>query len=854
MKTWHRRLFAALCLCIAGGAAALLGYFYFQFVSRQVYEESASHLTEIYGQVNRTFAGFLEKNWGNLSDWVHHLEIEDEEGVVTFIEGRREAWKFSEFYFLSEDGSYITVDGTRGRLLLEDAGERLFGEGEKIMDSEVPSSGEGFAVFAIPVPEGIYRGFSYQAIAMTYTNADMLHSLDVAAFSGKSRCFVIQTDGEVLLSPQTEDLVSGNYLDHLRKDSDLSGEEIDRLCGEWKNGGSGVGRCRIGGTVYYVSYQPVGYEDCVLLGIVPEAVASSSLMKLQRATVDVLVKLFLLAAAVFLAWLILRIRKLFQKSALELKYRELMFDTLSTSVDDIIMMLDQESWRMDYISPNIERLLGIPLEAAMKNAGLIGESVVNACGFISREEFSSIPAGGSRHWEREHMHQRTGERRWYREAVYHESIQGTEKFVIVMSDRTKERQMNQNLQEALDAARSANEAKSHFLSNMSHDIRTPMNAILGFAALLSRDADNGKKVREYTGKISSSGRHLLNLINDVLDMSKIESGKTSLNITEFSLAEILEEVHAILQPQARAKRQTLTFHLEEGYAGRLLGDRLRLNQILINLLSNAVKYTPDGGRIDLVVQKRTAPSPQYVHLHFLVKDDGIGMSRKFLETVFDPFAREESDVVRGIQGTGLGMAITKNLVELMGGLIQADSEPGKGSVFTVELTFALPEGAEKETAPFGGREEAFCGPGQDEAAAGEKGALEGLFLLAAEDNELNAELLVELLAIEGADCEVAENGQEVLERFVRSGPDEYDMILMDIQMPVMNGYESAKRIRACAHPRAKTIPIVAMTANAFAEDVKKALDSGMDGHLAKPVDPEEMKRFLGKLRKGRSGH
>ncbi|MCI8505071.1 MAG: response regulator [Lachnospiraceae bacterium] len=848
MKTWHRRFLAALCLCIAGSAAALMGYFYFRYVSRQVYEESAGHLTEIYGQVNHTFACFVEKNWGNLKDWVHHLETEDDAGVVAFIEERRKSWKFSEFYFLSKDGSYITADGMRGELFLEEAGGRLFEEGEEIMDSETLPSGEKVTVFAVPAPKERYRDFTYTAIAVSYTNGDMLKSLDVAAFSGRSRCFVVHTDGEVLLSPQTADPVDGNYLTHLRKDSDLSSEEVDELYEDWKRGGFGVIRCRIGGVVHYVSYQPVGYEDCVLLGIVPEAVASSSLMRIQRSTVDVLVKLFFLVSAVLIGCLIYRGQKKYRKSALELKYRELMFDTLSTSVDDIFMMLDRETWKVDYISPNIERLLGIPLKAAMENARLIGESVVHAYGFISREEFSAIPIHGSRHWEREHMHQKTGERRWYKEAVYHESIQDMEKFVIVMSDRTKEQQMNQNLQEALNAAHSANEAKSHFLSNMSHDIRTPMNAILGFAALLSKDADNGEKVREYTGKISSSGRHLLSLINDVLDMSKIESGKTSLNIAEFSLTELLEELQAIVLPQARAKHHVLTFHVEGKHMGKLLGDKLRLNQIMINLLSNAVKYTPKGGRIDFTVQEMSSSSPQYAHLHFIVKDNGIGMSREFLETVFDPFAREESDVVNNIQGTGLGMAITKNLVELMGGLIHVDSEPGKGSAFTVELTFALPEKTEHAAVSC----EASYGPGEEQASSEpnqEGTSLRGLSILAAEDNELNAELLVELLAIEGADCEVAENGREVLERFLQSGQDDYDMILMDVQMPIMGGYEATKKIRACAHPKAKTIPIVAMTANAFAEDVKKALDSGMDGHLAKPVDMESVRNLLGGLRK-----
>ncbi|MCI8464544.1 MAG: response regulator [Lachnospiraceae bacterium] len=844
MKTWYRRGLAALCLCIAGSVITLMGYFYFQYVSRQVYEESTSHLTEIYGQVNHTFAGFLEKNWGNLSDWVHHLQIEDEAGVVTYLEGRQESWKFSEFYFLSEGGNYITVDGSRGQLALEGDRDRLFHEGERIMTNEILTSGTGVTIFAIPVPKGTYRDFTYTAIAISFTNADMLHSLDVAAFSGKSRCFVVHTDGEILLSPQTADHISGNYLSHLKEDSDLKEEEVRKIQEDWKNGASGVLRCRLDGRVYYVSYQPVGYEDCVLLGVVPESVVSSSLLKIQRATADVMFKIFLVVSAVLLVWLVYRVRQQVRKSTLELKYRELMFDTLSISVDDIFLMLDKETWKVNYISPNVERLLGIPLKAARKNARLLGESVVNAYGFISKEEFAAIPVGESRHWEREHMHQGTGERRWYWEAVYHENIQGMEKFVIVMSDRTREQKLNRNLQEALDAARSANEAKSHFLSNMSHDIRTPLNAIIGFSVLLEKDADNGVKVREYTRKIATSSKHLLSLINDVLDMSKIESGKTSLNVTVFSLSELLEGLQSILLPQARAKRQILEFKVEGNPEEYLLGDKLRINQILINLLSNAIKYTPEDGRVVFTVQKMQAPSLQYTHLHFVVEDNGIGMSQEFLETMFDPFARELNETTSNIEGTGLGMAITKNLVELMGGVIQVSSELGKGSSFTVELTFALPEEIEGNRflhPELSGRKEE---PGETE-----ENPLEGLYILVAEDNDLNAEILMEMLSMEGARCELAVNGREALDLFLRSESDDYDMILMDVQMPLMNGYETTRQIRSCNHPRAKTIPIVAMTANAFADDVRKALDCGMDGHLAKPVDMEAVRSLLGRLRK-----
>ncbi len=965
MKAWYRRGFIGLSLCVIGLVILLLGNSYVHYVSQRVYVESTGYLAELYGQVNYNLHAFWERNWGNLDDWTHHLQIEDEKGVLTFLKSRQAFWKFSTFYFLAPGGRCLTPEGVEGTLTLEDAMDDLFLRGEPVIANEHLPSGQAITIFAIPVPQGRYRSFDYTAIAVSYTHDAMIQSLDVAAFSDQSMCYVMETDGRVLLSTHANG-GADNYLSYLRTCSNLDEAALDQLCLDWKRGGSGVFRCKIEGVSHYLSYQPVGYQDCILLGVVPEAAASTSLLQIQHATIDVLVKIFLLLGVFIVSFLISLGRRQTKKSVLELQYRELMFDTLSNNVDDIFLMLDKKTWRADYLSPNVERLLGIPLGSAEQNPRLLGESVVDAYGFISWEEFDAIPIHGCRHWEREHIHQKTGERRWYRETIYHESIQGMEKYVVVMSDRTQERQLNSNLQEALDAAKSANSAKSHFLSNMSHDIRTPMNAIMGFAVLLAKDADNPEKVRDYTRKISASSQHLLSLINDVLDMSKIESGKTSLNVAPFSLPELLEDLHTILLPQAKAKGQTLEFRVQGRPSEHLLGDKLRLNQILINLLSNSIKYTQDGGCIDFVVQELPQTAPQYAHLGFVVQDNGIGMSEEFLKIVFDPFARELNSTTSGIQGTGLGMAITKNLVELMGGVIHVTSKLHQGSTFTVELTFALPaqpsgeplwrrhgisrilvadddeevgrdiqalmqdtgitvhyvtEGsaaveaaveAQARGKPFHVILLDWKMPGQngvetaqqirtkleeripilvltsydwsdieDEARAagidaflpkpffistfqqaldslyGEEAlessseldhTLQGLLFLVAEDNELNAEILSEMLDMEGAKCELAVNGQEALEMFQRSEPGHYDMILMDVQMPVMGGYEATRQIRACGHPRAASIPIVAMTANAFTEDVRNALDSGMNGHLSKPIDMVAMKTLLSRLK------
>lgn len=533
----------------------------------------------------------------------------------------------------------------------------------------------------------------------------------------------------------------------------------------------------------------------------------------------------------------------------------------------------------------------------------------------------------------------------------------------IRKEREAEREIhNQRLAEALQAAQIASNSKTTFLSNMSHDIRTPMNAVLGFTTLLAKDADDPVKVREYTKKITASGQHLLSLINDVLDVSKIESGKVVLTIDEFTLSDLVSSVDAIIRPMAQARGQS--FHVEVSGIKHeyLMGDETRINQILINLLSNSVKYTPEGGSIWFRIIGLKQRSSQYEHIRIEVEDNGYGMTPEYLKTIFDAFTRAENSTTNKVQGTGLGMAITKNIVELMGGTIDVSSEVDKGSLFKVELEFRIPEGradhqfwekngiagmlvvdgdaktaesiqvlmkdtgirvdtvfdaeeavrlireesaeftydlilmdwnaagmegiraAEKlrevlpDTVPLlflasydaEGIEEALhmkntemlakpffvsafkekildmqTGRREDAPAETvEETTLEGLRFLAAEDNEINAEILVEILSIEGAECEVAENGRMAVERFTNAEAGEFDAILMDVQMPVMNGYDATRAIRSLAREDAAAIPIIAMTANAFAEDEKEALDAGMNVHLAKPIDIDLLKEVI----------
>ncbi len=403
----------------------------------------------------------------------------------------------------------------------------------------------------------------------------------------------------------------------------------------------------------------------------------------------------------------------------------------------------------------------------------------------------------------------------------------------IMEEREAEReQHNKQLTEALHAAQLASNAKTTFLSNMSHDIRTPMNAVIGFTTLLAKDAENPDKVREYTKKIMASGQHLLGLINDILEVSKIESGKLVLTEEEFALADLISSIDAIIRSMAGEKDQEFHVEITDIEHEHFIGDETRINQILINLLSNAVKYTQKGGNIWLRIIGLKQHSGQFERIRIEVEDDGYGMTQEYLKTIFDVFTRAENSTTNKVQGTGLGMAITKNIVELMGGIIEVFSEVDKGSLFRVEVELGISERRAEEQ-----------GKGKSPEAE-EEGSLQGLNFLAAEDNEINAEILSEILASEGAGCEIHENGRLVLERFMESEKGEFDAILMDVQMPVMNGYEATRAIRQLPREDADTIPIIAMTANAFVEDEKEALKAGMNVHLAKPIDVGMLKKVI----------
>ncbi len=394
---------------------------------------------------------------------------------------------------------------------------------------------------------------------------------------------------------------------------------------------------------------------------------------------------------------------------------------------------------------------------------------------------------------------------------------------------------NKALNRALHEAKEAGKAKSQFFSSMSHDIRTPLNAIIGMTSIAKEHIDDKSRVGDCLHKITVSSRHLLGLINDVLDMAKIESGKMNLTMEEISLEEILDSVSTITRMQAGEKNQHYSIETRDILSDRVICDGLRLNQILLNLLSNAIKFTPGGGSIKVNLwQEASAKDPDSVITHLTVSDTGIGMSPDFMETIFEAFTREDVKRIQKTQGTGLGMAITKRIVDAMGGSITVESEVNRGTTFFVTLEMKKGKAPDRKA----------------EHSSGEEISLNGMNILLAEDNDINAEIAITILEGNGASVTHGEDGLKAFRLFDQSEPGTYDVILMDLRMPNMDGLEATRSIRALERPDAKKIPIIAMTADAFSEDVQKCLDAGMSAHVSKPIDVDILKNTIVRLIRG----
>ena len=964
LKKWRRPAAALLALAVLLGGIC---YRYFLFMSQTVYRESTSHLSEILRKSDNMLNHLVSRNQMILHLWGGLLEnASSEEQIRSSLNEMQKETGCAALYFLASDGSCMTQDGEKSSLGSQtDLDTQLFAGEDVVVNAVLPGKPQ-MLVFACPEMSGTYRGFAYDAIAIAYYNDTVLSAIDNSAFEGTSHNYVVYPDGRVVLDSEadgengSEESVY-NFLAELRSSSNLSDKAFDALSDDFAQGRDGSKMLTLHGTRYYLVYENTGIQDWIMLSLVPVSVVNASMDTLWHRTVEIVVVIACLIMVLLIALIVHRSRDALRRRDTEILYRDELFTRLSRNVDDVFLMMDAETSRVDYVSPNIERLLGVPLEQVQQDIRALRALHPKDSPDHDKNFFAGIQCGEQCEWNADYAHQQTGERRWFHIVAMGSEVAGRTKYILVMSDRTADRKINQALSEAVAAAEAASRAKSTFLSNMSHDIRTPMNAIIGFTTLAVSNIDNQERVKDYLTKTLSSSRHLLALINDILDMSRIESGKLQLEETEVNLSEMLHDIKTIVGGQVHAKQLELYMDALDVTDEDVYCDRTRMGQILLNLLSNAIKFTPAGGTVSVRIRQLAGTVRDCAQYEFRVRDNGIGMSPEFAQKIFEPFERERTSTVSRIQGTGLGMAITRNIVEMMGGTIKVQTEKNRGTEFIICLPLRVQTGTRREEKiaelaglkalvvdddfntcdsvaklltrvgmraewTLSGREAvlrarqsielgdpcrayiidwrlpdmngievtrqirslnddtpiiiltaydwsdieaeakaagvtAFCSKPmflsdlrdtlltaighmqtaeEQDILPGKNADFRGRHILLVEDNELNREIAMTILHEYGFLVDTAENGAVAVEKVRTSDPGRYDLVLMDVQMPVMDGYTATQRIRALKDPARAAVPIVAMTANVFEEERKQAFDCGMNGFLSKPIVVEEL--------------
>ena len=821
-----KRLLVLLLVILLTAGVISAGFVYFGFVSQTIYEESTAHLSEIFHQANQTLYNLVSVNWSRMRMWAPYLEkTQSETDIIAYVNQAREESNFTDFYFISRDGDYITLEGKRGYLDLRTQLSLLILEQQPVVVNSVVPDKPEIMVFAVPTKQGTYRGFDYEAIAITYNNSDMVEALKISAFDGDASTFAVLPDGRVVVDNGSEDMQDiYNFLALLKDSGSLTDQEIGDLRHDFLSGNSGDMVFELNGRDYYLVYESADFQDWTVLGVVPAAVVNASMNKMQTITVFVVSGIVIALAVMLLLMVIQQNRQKLKQKDYELLARDELFSKISTNVDDVFLMMDARNLHVEYVSPNIEKLVGLSEQQVLGNIYEIENLVRQDESIHILDQLSEIKPGEQCEWNREYIHQKTGEALWFRVVVFCTDIQGAKKYILDLSDRTKEKKINQTLEDAVRNAENASRAKTIFLNNMSHDIRTPMNAIIGFTNI-ARKYDPKPEVMACLEKIGESSEHLLTLINDVLDISRIESGKIKFAPVPADITEVVNTVLSIMYGFLSNRSLSFFTNIEEPEATCVLADTVRIREVLVNILGNAVKFTEDGGSIHFETSYHPGADARHIMVRYRVSDTGIGMTEEFIEHIFDEFSQEENNARTHYKGTGLGMAITKRYVDLMGGTISVKSRKGEGSTFTVELPLELTDESNVQ-------KQGYSNTNVD---------LTGVKILLAEDNDLNAEIAMVQLEELGIRVTRAADGKEAVKTFAENPPGTFDLIFMDIMMPEMNGYEATETIRSMNNrPDCCSIPIIAMTANAFAEDVQASLDAGMNGHIAKPIVIDEV--------------
>lgn len=803
--------------------------------------ESASHLTEISRKIKLYIEEKIDADWRaiySIANSINSSNIYSDEELLAFVKRERDIWRITDVMICTENGYGVRLDGSvaPNDVVSETVFQtRRLGEYVTIQNSDMS--------YSIPLDTDItYKGSKIVAISVIQSLDTFIDNMGVSSFDGTAYMYLTQDNGAVI-SKLTHDnaLHVFNIMPLIMQEDPVPVSKGVTSTGDILTSDSPVVYMlnAPSGQKYLVS-TPISsnHKEMRLFYIAPEAAVNKNLNSFSNyvllLSITVIVA-FSVGAMLIFTILYRSRQKQFDK---ELTARERMFDLLVEKSKTAFGLFSVGAGAPLYISNNVGRIIGEPYYDIVKNGSVY--QMRNSSG--KESEAIKMLNEQMKKWDGTGEFRSSFLRNENSPSPAYFDVKlyplRSDEFVGIAEDVTPLYERETATREALAMAERANTAKSRFLSNMSHDIRTPMNAIISMTGFAMESINDPVRQIEYLQTLSESSEHLLNLINDVLDMSRIESGQVVIESDPFDIKAEMKRITDIARSLCASRHQLFIAEFEKIRHPAVLGDQVKLSQILMNLLSNASKFTPEKGAIRFIAEEIPALREDMVNIRFTVEDNGIGMSPADFEKIFEPFSRVDDRRVSKIEGTGLGLSICHSYVNAMGGAIRCESELGEGSIFTVELFFSKTDAVPESYAP-----PVFF---TDAPFAGKR-------CLLCEDNYINQNIAITILERVGFSTEAASDGIEGLKMFQNSEPGYYDVIYMDIQMPLLDGYETTTAIRECVHPQAGTIPILAMTANVFAEDIEKARISGMDGHIAKPITTieliEETDRALNKTRK-----
>lgn len=816
MKIFKTITFFLVSLIAVSSLLMITLFHYALKFNKNLFNMASNNLESTYDAVSQIFSRQIEEKNNDLK--MINVYLNDEKDEVTikkYLKSVITKSDIDDFYFVN-DNDFYNIDC---KAIFNEASFSSYG-----MDENFRFDGQTF-YFILNVEEKNYHNIKYNKIAITYDEDNFLSNVSIKAYRQECNSGIFLNDGRLLSNLENDFWDYDNIFELLEqfefKDNDIS------FAKDISSKKDGTYELRYNNKDYYLHFKKTIIDGVILIGLIPRQAMHLTVSKIQTDTIIMLSGF----GGIILSCISLN-AFLYYKKKLKIKDKELttqniLFQTLSENMDDIFVLLDKKL-KPVYVSPNSLRLIGVsPVEIKADINKMFECDASNVNPLINNAK--NLKIGQSIEVERRLRNNATGETYWCLDKLYHLREKNDDIYICILSDRTKEKKNYEQIETALDVAKQANYAKTSFLANMSHDLRTPMNAILGFSNLLL-ECDDKTKAKEYASKINSSSKILMDIINDILDLSKIEAGKQTINISNIKIDDILKKIEMVIKPLANKKNITFNIYKKNIIHNDIETDRLKLVQVFTNVISNSVKYTNDGGLVTFLIKELPSESTRVGKYEFIIEDNGIDMSKDFLNDIFLPFAREK-DKVKDIQGTGLGMPIAKNIIDLLGGTINVESEENKGTKFTIRFDFGIVNDSVKVV-------------GQDIAMDNDID-LGGKRILVVEDNEINIILITEILKKNNIIVDIACDGEEGFNK-VRLNHN-YDCILMDVVMPVMNGYEATRKIRNINSDYAKSVPIIAMTANAFLTDIEDAIKSGMNQHISKPIDFKKLFALLKKV-------